>query len=122
MSERQASLFKYSFTRKVYHRNTSLNVSVGDYVTETGIHKCCSCSKSFMSKQGHSSHVLRAHLANISINKSEAVLKVIHAKIEKVLILAFDKLVMSVVENNYSFSTAPKKHENHSGAIDLTVD
>ena len=122
MSERQASLFKYSFTRKVYHRNTSLNVSVGDYVTETGIHKCCSCSKWFMSKQGHSSHVLRAHLANISINKSEAVLKVIHAKIEKVLILAFDKLVMSVVENNYSFSTAPKKHENHSGAIDLTVD
>ena len=26
------------------------------------------------------------------------------------------------MENNYSFSTTPKKHENHSGAIDLTVD
>ena len=75
-----------------------------------------------MSKQGHSSHVLRAHLASISINKSEAVLNVINAKIEKVVIMTFDKLVMSVVENNYSFSTTTKKHENHSGAIDLTVD
>ena len=47
MSKRQASLFKYGFTKKVKHRNTLVNVSVGDYVHETGIHTCSLCDKSF---------------------------------------------------------------------------
>ena len=75
-----------------------------------------------MSKQGLSSHVLWAHPAGISINKEEAILTFINAKIEKDVKLTVDKLVISVVENNYSFSTAPKKPQNHSGAIDCSVD
>ena len=75
------TLFKYAFTKKVYYRNTFFNVSVGDYVTETGIDECCSCTESFRSKQGLSPHVLWAHPASISINKSEVALKVINAKI-----------------------------------------
>ena len=39
MSKRQASLFKYGFTKKVKHRNTLVNVSAGDYIHETAIHK-----------------------------------------------------------------------------------
>ena len=38
MSKWQASLFKYGFTKKVKHRNTLVNISVGDHVHETGIH------------------------------------------------------------------------------------
>ena len=75
-----------------------------------------------MSKQGLSSHVLWAHPAGISINKEEAILTFINAKIEKDVKLTVDKLVISVVENNSSFSTAPKKPQNHSGAIDCSVD
>ena len=36
--------------------------------------------------------------------------------------MTVNKLVMSAVENNSSFRTATKKHENHSEAIDLTVN
>ena len=49
MSKRQASLFEYTFTKKVHSLNT----------------------------------FLMAHPASISINKSEAALKVINVKIEK---------------------------------------
>ena len=62
------TLLKYAFTKKVYYRNTFFNASVGDYVTGTGIDECCSCTESFMSKQGLSPHVLWAHPASISIN------------------------------------------------------
>ena len=59
MSKRQTSLFKYGFTKKVKHRNTLVNVSPvdGNYVKDTGIFKCSSCDKAFMSTQGLSSHV-----------------------------------------------------------------
>ena len=36
MFKRQASLFKYGFTKKVKHLNTLVNVSVGEQVHETG--------------------------------------------------------------------------------------
>ena len=49
-------------------------------------------------------------------------MKVIHAKFEKDAKLTVDKLVMPVVKNNFSFSTATKKHETHSESIDFTVD
>ena len=67
----------------VNYRNTLLNVFVGDYVTETGIDKCCSCTKLLMSRQGLSPNVLWTHPASMSINKLEAALKVITAKIQK---------------------------------------
>ena len=72
MSKRQASLFKYGFTKKVKHRITLVNVSVGDYVHETGIYTCSLCDKSFKSTQGLSSDVYWAHPATISANKLES--------------------------------------------------
>ena len=43
-------------------------------------------------------------------------------KIKKDSKLSVDKLVMSVMENSYSFSTATEMHGNHSEAIDFTID
>ena len=83
MSKRQASLFKYGFTKKVKHRNTLVNVSAGDYIHETAIHTWSLCNKSFKSTQGMSSHVYWAHPATISANKLGSALKMINAKIEK---------------------------------------
>ena len=65
MSKRQASLFKYGFTKKVKHRNTLVNVSVGDYVHETGIHTCSLCDKSF--KSTHTGLIL---LLSVLINRN----------------------------------------------------
>ena len=79
------------FTIKVKHRSTLVNVSVGDYIHETGIHTCSLCDKSFKSAQGLYSHVYWAHSATISANKSETALKAINAKIERDVKLTADK-------------------------------
>ena len=108
------------FTIKVKHRSTLVNVSVGDYIHETGIHTCSLCDKSFKSAQGLYSHVYWAHSATISANKSETALKAINAKIERDVKLTADKLILSVVENSSPVITTT--NNNDTETIDFNVD
>ena len=108
------------FTIKVKHRSTLVNVSVGDYIHETGIHTCSLCDKSFKSAQGLYSHVYWAHSATISANKSETALKAINAKIERDVKLTADKLILSVVENSSPVITTA--NNNDTETINFNVD
>ena len=70
--KKQVWLFKYGFIKRIHYRDTLLNVSVGDYVAETGTCNGCSCNKSFMLKQGLPSHVSWPNPAGVSINNQKA--------------------------------------------------
>ena len=76
---KQASLFKYGFTRQFQHRNETYNfTAAGDIVPKTnGIYKChLYNNKWFLSKQGLASHTMwDHHSSNHSELKSEAALK-----------------------------------------------
>lgn len=60
--KRQTTLGKFGFTKKINHRNTSVEVKIEDYVeVDNARIKCDFCSSKFINEQGYSIHLKCKH-------------------------------------------------------------
>ena len=59
--KRQATLQASSFTTKVVHRGTEVDVRVPRFVDDAGEIKCLKCHQTFVNKQGLSLHMKCIH-------------------------------------------------------------
>ena len=120
---KQASLFKYGFTRQFQHRNETYNfTAAGDIVPKTnGIYKCHSCTnKCFRSKQGLASQTMLAHPSSRGELKSEAALNVYNIKIEKQVKITLDNLLTSAETEMSKPSTDTDEKIGFAIKIDIT--
>ena len=84
MSKKQATLFKFGFTKHVNHRNKVVKV-VGNYFSPDaeGLNKCHSCEIFFKTKQVISSHSLWAHTISLHTKSYEAKAAISNYLLEK---------------------------------------
>ena len=99
--KKQTTLFKYSFTKVVQHRNEAVDIGLQqpDFVEEKGIFPCDKCPQRFKSRAGLSSHTMWAHPhQQTSSSISDSIRKSVRVRtVEMDVNLVVNQLVTNVI-------------------------